>query len=377
MQVATELEAYRRITTSPEISLVRGSLDMKQEWTDDTYDRREKLLLRMLRFLQWDMKLPGEQLSLALLINQVSFLRCVSFLVWRCDGNPAEAYKAIQACIGYLKWHLWNLKQGKSGREHINTCESAISMYSMLMPETLRKSHSYRAAKRMVSHDAGADNSLPSPEDVIMWQEEIKLDALRQGRADLALYKTYLRSSTALLVRDASMLCTAFGHSSLAGRPSNLCTPKTSDASNGACNNRSCQVPGCKGNTFKKFIAGSSDGTECSPTHYELHLTHHKTSSRGVGPMVLTFDDPGVVELLHMYEEYARPVILNGPRCRANPKAPTGSRAAPAARQALKSRDPTGATRRAVSDDDTTDDDDDDIMDFDYDPSSESTYVAP
>jgi hypothetical protein len=115
-----------------------------------------------------------------------------------------------------------------------------------------------------------------------------------------------LSYEVALKVRDASMLCTAFGHSSLAQRGQVLIDTKAMAYSSNRCSDPSCQAvaAGCKGNRFEVY---TSSGAEC----VQIVLCHHKGGSRGVMGTVLQLTDPAELQLLHGWEERGRPVIAD------------------------------------------------------------------
>ena len=100
------------------------------------------------------------------------------------------------------------------------------------------------------------------------------------------------------------MLCTLFGHSSLAQRGSVLCSAKACQYAEQPCVDPQCAAPRvCKGNGFKP----GPDGRPC-----KLVVIHHKTSNRGGGGQVLLLTDQGEIQLLWQWEAHGRPVLTCG-----------------------------------------------------------------
>ncbi|KAL6748733.1 hypothetical protein V8C86DRAFT_2442793 [Haematococcus lacustris] len=99
------------------------------------------------------------------------------------------------------------------------------------------------------------------------------------------------------------MLCTGFGHSSLAQRSQVMVTAKASQHAITPCGMPNCpgMARGCKGNRFEY------DGATAA---WRLVVPHSKNSSKGVPGIVLPLTDTKEVKLLEAYECQARPVLL-------------------------------------------------------------------
>ncbi|KAJ9534185.1 hypothetical protein QJQ45_007005 [Haematococcus lacustris] len=143
--------------------------------------------------------------------------------------------------------------------------------------------------------------SPPKAQEVLVWQEKVKdvaLEALGSfGPGE------QLSTKVARVVRDASMLCTGFGHSSLAQRSQVMVTAKASQHAITPCGMPNCpgMAGGCKGNRFEY------DGATAA---WRLVVPHSKNSSKGVPGIVLHLTDTKEVKLLEAYECQARPVLL-------------------------------------------------------------------
>lgn len=125
--------------------------------------------------------------------------------------------------------------------------------------------------------------SLPSAAALLAWQQGLKDDALRLARAELWEDEyTGISHRTTLKVRNASMLCTLFGHSSLVQRGQLLVSAKCSKFATTPCIRPNCPGQGrCHGNTFV-----ASDPEEAHQPDM-LSIPHHKTGHKGIRGMTL------------------------------------------------------------------------------------------
>lgn len=155
---------------------------------------------------------------------------------------------------------------------------------------------------------------------------EAALPAL-QNREPLDLEAAYK-------VRDASMLCSLYMHSSLAQRSSVLITAKASSCARNPCSDPDCPMMAvmrsqastsrgpsrvCYGNRFERNTPGSraaaagdegGDGLLGGADTWQLVIHHHKGSSRGAAGQVLQLTDLGERLLLSAWEDWGRPVVL-------------------------------------------------------------------
>lgn len=125
--------------------------------------------------------------------------------------------------------------------------------------------------------------SLPSVDALLAWQQGLKEEALRLARVEMwEDDNTKISHMTALKVRDASMLCTLFGHSSLVQRGQLLVSAKCSKFATTPCMRPNCPGQGrCNGNTFV-----ASDPEEPHQADM-LSIPHHKTENKGIRGMTL------------------------------------------------------------------------------------------
>lgn len=163
---------------------------------------------------------------------------------------------------------------------------------------------SHRAAAAVAGPSKHHWQLLPKPRELLLWQEELVGKALTAAAALQRVKATSWDPVSACMVRDACMLCTLFGYSSLAQRSEVLCAAKASQHAQTACSNSEppCPDPNCRGVRF-----------ECNTGAWQLVVPHHKGTSRGMAGQVLRMQDAQVMKLLTLYEKYARPSLLWGP----------------------------------------------------------------
>lgn len=167
---------------------------------------------------------------------------------------------------------------------------------------------------------------VPDAGALIAWQQQVKREALAAvARCGSGSGPTDpLPLDVALKVRDASMLCTTYGHSCLAQRGEVLITAKASSYSSTPCTDPACpltavglpsQLSGsaagskqqcCFGNRFERGASTSSG----SQQQWLLVLPHHKGARRGREGQVLVLCDAQEVALLEIWHLRGRPVVL-------------------------------------------------------------------
>ena len=138
------------------------------------------------------------------------------------------------------------------------------------------------------------------------WQQDLKERALHavavSTEGGTLLARQMLPPSLAMLVRDASMVSVAFGHSSFAQRSETIITAKASSHANSACSRPDCAFAGCRGNRFECMGGSSAMGAD----QWQLVVPHSK-SGQGT---VLRLRDPEEVQLLQIYQSRGRPTLL-------------------------------------------------------------------
>ncbi|KAL6747873.1 hypothetical protein V8C86DRAFT_3033356 [Haematococcus lacustris] len=294
-----ELDALQLLATKPEADILRSKMGWLGPLSLVTWKRYKGQLLRWLAFLQ--LLAPDAQpLTLHSYVQDHStFLLYLAFLKMRGDSSGVETGKHLQLASCVSMWlALTNPTQPWSSW-----------VQSHLVPHYTRL---YQAITKLGTHRRAVlqTQALLSPveqphaEILLQWQEQFKDNALQQ----LSKHQAWeaLPVEVAHLVRDASMLCTAFGHSSLAQRSMVLVSLKASQYAAQPCDRDGCVgfSMGCLGNRVQH-----ADG------QWKLVIPHTKTSSRGVTGVVLTLTDPKELQLLHAYETRARSVLIQPQLC--------------------------------------------------------------
>ncbi|KAL6745304.1 hypothetical protein V8C86DRAFT_2446352 [Haematococcus lacustris] len=214
----------------------------------------------------------------------------------RAKGCPTEAQKHLQLAGYVCNWLAFTNVGEEWSCWVLSTLVPFYSRLSTAMGRVGSHRHAVLETQALVS-----PLSPPKAQEVLVWQEKVKdvaLEALGSfGPGE------QLPTKVARVVRDASMLCTGFGHSSLAQRSQVMVTAKASQHAITPCGMPNCpgMAGGCKGNRFEY------DGATAA---WRLVVPHSKNSSKGVPGIVLPLTDTKEVKLLEAYECQARPVLL-------------------------------------------------------------------
>ncbi|KAL6745309.1 hypothetical protein V8C86DRAFT_37221 [Haematococcus lacustris] len=290
-----ELAALRLLATRPEANTLRMQVGWQHPLSQPTWERFQGLLSRWLGFLQ--LLQPSHPLTLHTYVHDTpTFLLYLAFLKARAKGCPTEAQKHLQLAGYVCNWLAFTNVGEEWSCWVLSTLVPFYSRLSTAMGRVGSHRHAVLETQALVS-----PLSPPKAQEVLVWQEKVKdvaLEALGSfGPGE------QLPTKVARVVRDASMLCTGFGHSSLAQRSQVMVTAKASQHAITPCGMPNCpgMAGGCKGNRFEY------DGATAA---WRLVVPHSKNSSKGVPGIVLPLTDTKEVKLLEAYECQARPVLL-------------------------------------------------------------------
>lgn len=220
--------------------------------------------------------------------------------------------------------------------KHLQTAQKIIMYLALTQPEQpwstwaqtvlvphlrdlrseLHRTHTRRSAVLATQELAQPEEKHATAGEYLSWIEELK----HKGLAAAASLPGAdpLPFDAACLVRDATMLTTAVGHTALMHRGSVITSIKAScfaatpcpmgDACPAAglcCGNRVERVSptACKDEFVSSFTALPQ------PHQYQLVVPHHKASNRGVVGAALPIPCPLACQLLEVYERRARPTL--------------------------------------------------------------------